>query len=149
MGRGKSFDSTFQAPPRPSCDETHARRWTGFSPLLSCRRGPTASLYKWRILRSDILFSSGSVLVLCNCYFFVGHKNTTCISVLNLSLSVCHAMMFLLVSCCFLLRNKKKFISVLKSCLYLPHDNFSLCCLFFSFFFSSYRSGQKTLCLTF
>ncbi len=61
---------------------------------------------KWRILRSDILFSSGSMLVLCNCGFFVGHKNTTCISVLNLSLSLCHPMMFLLVSCSFLLRNK-------------------------------------------
>ncbi len=75
-----------------------------FSPAAAVLLLP---FHKWRILRPDILFSSGSVLVLCNCGFFVGHKNTTCISVLNLSLSVCHPMMFLLVSCCFLLRNKK------------------------------------------
>jgi hypothetical protein len=74
-----------------------------FSPAAAVLLLP---LHKWRILRSDILFSSGSVLVLWNCCFFVGHKNTTCISV-NLSLSVCHPMRFLSVSCCFLLRNKK------------------------------------------
>lgn len=108
-----------------------------FSPAAAVLLLP---FHKWGILRSEILFSSGSVLVLCNCCFFVGHKNTTCISVLNLSVSVCHPMMFLLVSCC---------ISFLKSCLYLPHNSFSLCCLFFSFFFSCHRSGQKTLCLTF
>jgi hypothetical protein len=89
--------------------ETRRMRVDG---LVSHLFSPAAAVlllpfHKWRILRSDILFSSGSVLVLCNCCFFVGHKNTTCISVLNLSLSVCHPMMFLLVSCYFLLRNKE------------------------------------------